>query len=400
MNMDFSFVRQKGKQYSVVGFIFSLLLFALACLLTWWRWPLAFVVSGLAMVVHLVLSFVNIWNSSREKTQKLVNCWVAVVGCTILYLYNLLSIEGKPFTISGYLEEFDTVDKIFHAVVILIYFVCMLGLWSSRRFSLKRCRNERRNGVIMEGPNGKQYLMPGNAATAWEIYRMDLDLDFSKDRIPEYLLSNRIADLMYEDFKESPSCILHFKPDNHYSDEQWKKEDRSAKWANYAYIMHDETARFWEKNGQYQKAKEYVDRLTEIYFQRGSGASFIDGISLADVREKVYRHFPESARDRAVELRCAQLAKQAQVERAAREEDLRRYEADAPKRAEERRKRMAEERLEEEERRLQQQMRAEKRAEQEQKLRTQYDAKMKNLDDRERVVNALLDKNTYTDEEN
>ena len=34
------------------------------------------------------------------------------------------------------------------------------------------------------------------------------------------------------------------------------------------------------------------------------------------------------------------------------------------------------------------------------RLRAEYDAKVRGLDDRERTLNAFLDKNTYTNEEN
>ena len=44
--------------------------------------------------------------------------------------------------------------------------------------------------------------------------------------------------------------------------------------------------------------------------------------------------------------------------------------------------------------------RAQTRAEKEARLRAEYDAKVQGLDDRERTLNAFLDKNTYTNEEN
>lgn len=119
-------------------------------------------------------------------------------------------------------------------------------------------------------------------------------------------------------------------------------------------------------------------------------------IDVKTTYDKVYRHFPEAKLAPDVQERVDALCARDQERRDKRAAELRRYEAEAPERA----RRNAERRLEQEEAELRRQMAAEKRAEEEKKLREAYEDKLHSLDARERALNAALDRNTYTNEEN
>lgn len=407
MGRVFPFVRKKKEQYGFFVFFLTLALFGLAVYLTFWvHWPLAFAVAWAAMMANIIKSYPDVLDSRREVWMRRLNFWIGLAGGTVTFLCSLLilvgdTLTGKAFPITWHLSDINLENKIFLAAVILVYFLFLCGALSGRRAASEEIRKAKRSAVKMEGPDGKQYLMPGDAKTAWRIYRKSSSLDDTAgstgiglyDNIPLALLGQRLADLMYGDFKQGKR-VLEEKPVDTFDDEAWKKADHRKFWDSYAFLMHAEAAMFWEENGQYETAKEYADRLTEIFLDlldRGVDASYHrwDMVDIARVRELVYYHFPDSARDQAVEQRCKALLKEAQEKRAAEAKEQRQSEADAPKRAEERR-------LEEEERQLKQQMRAEK----ERKLRAEYEAKMKRLDDQERTLNAFLDKNTYTNEEN
>lgn len=68
---------------------------------------------------------------------------------------------------------------------------------------MKKNRHYRRNkrcGPLLEGPDVPKYWVPLDLDVALEIYS-EISMSESIESIPRSLLCQRIADLMYEDFK-------------------------------------------------------------------------------------------------------------------------------------------------------------------------------------------------------
>ncbi len=397
MGRVFPFILKRKKQYGIFAFTLTLALFGLAVYLTFWvHWPLAFVVTWVAMVANFFMSIPNVLDSRREVWMKRLNTLIQLVGCTIVFYYNVLIHDGKIFLITWPFEEIGLGNTILLGGSALFYLFCLLAGLDVWRTHKRNMRNVKRSAVKMVGPDGKQYLMPGDAETGWAIERerADIDLTHSEGTVEIALLDQRMADLMFEEFQRG-KYELSEKPINGIDDKNWGKGktfDPEKLWADYAYGFHSRTAKYLEAQGLYDKAKEYMDRGTAILLKRGGYINRYTIMDSKELREKVYSHFPDTARDRAVEKAYSQLLNNAYAKQAQVEQEMREYEAGAAKRRLEREDRY----FEEEEHQLKQQMRAEK----EQKLRAEYEAKMRSLDDRERAVNALLDKNTYTNEEN
>lgn len=397
MGRVFPFVRKKKKQYGFFIFFLTLALFGLAVYLTFWvHWPLAFVVTWVAMLANFFMSTPSVLDSPREVWMKRLNTLIELVGCTIVFYYNVFVYDGKIFLITRPFEEIGLGNTIFLGGSALIYLFCLVAGLDAWRTYKRNIRKVRLSAVKMKGQDGKQYLMPGDAETGWAIERerSDIDLAQTNGTVVNALLDQRMADLMYEEFQRG-DYELREKPINGIENTNWGKGktfDPEKLWANFAYGFHSRTAKYLESQGLYDKAKEYMDRATAILLKRSSYINRYTILDSKELREKIYSHFPAAARDRTVEKAYSQLLNIANAKQAEVEQEMREYEAGAAKRRMEREARY----LEEEEHQLQQKMRAEK----EQKLRAEYEAKMKGLDDRERTLNALLDKNTYTNEEN
>lgn len=305
------------------------------------------------------------------------------------FAFNLLVFEGKVFLITLPFEEIGISSLIFVIICFVIYFFFLLVALNSNRADRKKIRQARAAAVKMKGTDGKEYRMPGDAATGWAIERELADFKLTRigGKAADALLDQRMADLMYEEFQRG-EYELSEKPINGIEDKNWgrgKALDPQKMWAGYAYELHSATASYFESQGLYDKAKEYMDRATEILLVRGDYVTRSDVIDSKELREKIYSHFPDSARNPAVEKAYAKLLDKAYAKQAAVEQEMREYEAGAAERRLEREAQYAEE---------------EARERWKEKLRAEYEAKMKSLDDRERTLNALLDNNTYTNEEN
>lgn len=301
------------------------------------------------------------------------------MGCTITFFYNLLIRNGKIVFITLPFEEVGLGDTIIIIGSAIFYLFC-LCCGSAWRDGKRSIRDVKRSAVKMEGADGKQYLMPGDLETALEIYR---DAYHKKDDPAIDLLNLRLSVLLYEEFKSGGKCVLERDPSGNLSYEAWKKLDPKEAWTEFTYGVYSWSIGVCEQNGQYQKAKGYVDHLTEIFFARKPVSSpWYDGAWLAKLREDVYSHLPDSARIKSIDQRCEELRKAAEADRERRAEELRQYEADAPKRRLEREARYYEE---------------EERERKKKQLQAEYEAKLKKVDDWSNALASAEDGTVYND---
>ena len=252
----------------------------------------------------------------------------------------------------------------------------------------------RARAVKVEGPDGKSYRVPGDLRTALALYSHVVE----EDSIPFRLYQERTADLMYEDFKKDGWYLE--KPED--MEESRFQETRKFLWTQRVAVLYAKAVQFrLLDHQQVDKARQDVDRLVEIAMVRTVKDDGVTTRHLAlELRRLVYASLPASQKDPAAEAKYDRMWRQEQGDYTA-------YQAEAPvrqaareewQRQEERRQRE----LAAEQARRQEEMarRAQTRAEKEARLRAEYDAKVQGLDDRERTLNAFLDKNTYTNEEN
>lgn len=383
MSTIFPFTKQKDKRYGTFGFLFTLALFGLAVYLTFWvKFLLSFVVSWCAMVVNCYASGRDVLDSAREVRMKRLNALIGLVGCTITFYYNVLIRDGKIFLITRPFEEVGLGDTIILSASALFYLICLCCALSAWRSNNHYIRDEKRSAVKMEGADGKQYLMPGSAETAWEVYT---ESEFTKDtKIARDVLSQHLADIMYEEFQRG-EYELRKNPFSNVDNEIWgygKSYDPRNVWADYAYSFHAETAKHMESRGLYDKAREYMDRCTEILLKRSSYVNRHDVMKSKELREKVYSHFPDSARNPAVEKAYAQVLNNAYEEQAKVDQRMREYEAGA-----------AERRLEREARYYEEEDRERKKKQ----LQAEYEAKLKKVDDWSNALASAEDGTVYND---
>ena len=151
--------------------------------------------------------------------------------------------------------------------------------------------------------------------------------------------------------------------------------------------MHIYAFAFWVKKGKYGSAKADIDRIIEVLIKRGHGKNFdFVFIEAMKFRTDFYENVPEDIRDPQIDSVCERV-----LEREIEDKEF--Y---TKQRLDELRKRLAqEEELREEQ--LEEELEKEKERK---KLREEYEQKLKNLDNRERTLNALLDNTAYTNEEN
>ena len=252
----------------------------------------------------------------------------------------------------------------------------------------------RARAVKVEGPDGKSYRMPGDLRTALALY----DHVAEEDSIPFRLYQERTADLMYEDFKKDGWYLE--KPED--MEESRFQETKKFLWTQRVAVLYAKAVQFrLLDHQQVDKARQDVDRLVEIAMVRNVKDDGVTTRHLAlELRRLVYASVPASQKDPAAEAKYDRMWRQEQGDYTA-------YQAEAParqaaveewQRQEERRQR--EQAAEQARRQEELARRAQARAEKEARLRAEYDAKVQGLDDRERTLNAFLDKNTYTNEEN
>ena len=191
---------------------------------------------------------------------------------------------------------------------------------------------------------------------------------------------------MYEDFKADGWNVN--RP-SEIEKEKYSANPQSL-WVHKIEEIYSKIILFRLNHQQYDKAKRNVDRLMEIAKKRNWKYNGKTTLYLAlELHRLVYAGIPDSEKDLAVEAKYEKLW----------QEEKANYDAwvkAAPARQAAAEKAMKEMQLEAEYQEAKRQLRAEKEA----KLRRQYESQMQSLDDRERTLNALLDNNTYTNEEN
>ena len=80
------------------------------------------------------------------------------------------TLTGKAFPITWRLSDINLENKIFLAAVILVYFLFLCGALSGRRAASEKSARQSARRSRWKA-DGKQYLMPSDAKTAWRIYR-------------------------------------------------------------------------------------------------------------------------------------------------------------------------------------------------------------------------------------
>lgn len=292
MGNIFPFVRKKGANrfFNILGLAANLL----ACFLSFGvRWPLAFAVCWLAMMINLIICATpDIFDTALDISFKRINFYLASFGCTIAFAYNLLVSEGKVFLITLPFEEIGISSLIFVIICFVIYFFSLLAMLDSNRADRKKICQTRAESVKMKGADGKEYRMPGDVATGWAIKRELADFKLTRigGKVADALLDQRMADLMYEEFQRG-EYELREKPINGIEDKNWgigKALDPQKLWAGYAYDFHSATANYFESQGMYDKAKEYIDRGTAILLERSDYVKRSTIIDSKELREKIY----------------------------------------------------------------------------------------------------------------
>lgn len=394
--------KKKGTGYGVFGFVFSVALFVLSCLLNWvWYWAGAcFFVTPVAMVVNMWFSMPQPLDTRREKTQKQINFLLGSVGCFVTFFLNIfMHSDGTLMTPSEFIET-GVANVIFVIALIVVYIIIFAYLASMRGVAKDKAKKAiyamTKGAVEMEGPDGKKYPIPNDYEIAWDMMFASSAYDNAHDvkaSIPEGLLVQHVADCMYQEFKNNKWEMFRPQPfevakwSNLKSGKYWFDKDYQKQWIKYAYSVHIYAFAFWVKNGKYGSAKADIDRIIEVLIKRGLGKNFdFVFIEAMKFRTDFYENVPEDIRDPQIDSVCERV-----LEREIEDKEF--Y---TKQRLDELRGRLAQE---QELREEQQEQELEKEKERK-KLREEYEQKLKNLDNRERTLNALLDNTAYTNEEN
>ena len=396
------FKKKKVTGYGVFGFVFSVALFVLSCLLNWvWYWAGAcFFVTPVAMVVNMWFSMPQPLDTRREKTQKQINFLLGSVGCFVTFFLNIfMHSDGTLMTPSEFIET-GVANVIFVIALIVVYIIIFAYLASMRGVAKDKAKKAiyamTKGAVEMEGPDGKKYPIPNDYEIAWDMMFASSAYDNAHDvkaSIPEGLLVQHVADCMYQEFKNNKWEMFRPQPfevakwSNLKSGKYWFDKDYQKQWIKYAYSLHIYAFAFWVKNGKYGSAKADIDRIIEVLIKRGLGKNFdFVFIEAMKFRTDFYENVPEDIRDPQIDSVCERV-----LEREIEDKEF--Y---TKQRLDELRGRLAQE---QELREEQQEQELEKEKERK-KLREEYEQKLKNLDNRERTLNALLDNTAYTNEEN
>lgn len=396
------FKKKKVTGYGVFGFVFSVALFVLSCLLNWvWYWAGAcFFVTPVAMVVNMWFSMPQPLDTRREKTQKQINFLLGSVGCFVTFFLNIfMHSDGTLMTPSEFIET-GVANVIFVIALIVVYIIIFAYLASMRGVAKDKAKKAiyamTKGAVEMEGPDGKKYPIPNDYEIAWDMMFASSAYDNAHDvkaSIPEGLLVQHVADCMYQEFKNNKWEMFRPQPfevakwSNLKSGKYWFDKDYQKQWIKYAYSVHIYAFAFWVKNGKYGSAKADIDRIIEVLIKRGLGKNFdFVFIEAMKFRTDFYENVPEDIRDPQIDSVCERV-----LEREIEDKEF--Y---TKQRLDELRGRLAQE---QELREEQQEQELEKEKERK-KLREEYEQKLKNLDNRERTLNALLDNTAYTNEEN
>ena len=247
------FKKKKGTGYGVFGFVFSVALFVLSCLLNWvWYWAGAcFFVTPVAMVVNMWFSMPQPLDTRREKTQKQINFLLGSVGCFVTFFLNIfMHSDGTLMTPSEFIET-GVANVIFVIALIVVYIIIFAYLASMRGVAKDKAKKAiyamTKGAVEMEGPDGKKYPIPNDYEIAWDMMFASSAYDNAHDvkaSIPEGLLVQHVADCMYQEFKNNKWEMFRPQPfevakwSNLKSGKYWFDKDYQKQWIKYDYSLH------------------------------------------------------------------------------------------------------------------------------------------------------------------
>ena len=420
MGRLFPLKKKKNERYGLPQLAMTLAALAVLALIAWlgdggkgakW-WYLAGVVWSMgamffaaANVGHENCLLADTWG---ERTLKLLCTLLGAAGYALGFCYHLYYLaflyrdpwlewretDEHTFLTLGQIWQENPLAAILVVAAGLIFLACLGKVLADVARGRAALWRGRAHAVKVEGPDGKSYRMPGDLRTALALYGHVAE----EDSIPFRLYQERTADLMYEDFKKDGWYLE--KPED--MEESRFQETKKFLWTQRVAVLYAKAVQFrLLDHQQVDKARQDVDRLVEIAMVRNVKDDGVTTRHLAlELRRLVYASVPASQKDPAAEAKYDRMWRQEQGDYTA-------YQAEAParqaareewQRQEERRQRE----LAAEQARRQEELarRAQARAEKEARLRAEYDAKVRGLDDRERTLNAFLDKNTYTNEEN
>ena len=363
----------------------------------WWNFFGCFL-SWIAIVFKTVMAdeeWYLLLDTHKERVLKWLFTLLGLIGYTFGFIYNLaytalynrshydFGEEAENAFISlGLLFQRSPLEAIIFVGAALIFAVCFLKVLQAIAKGYKERRYQIKHALLAMGPDGKKYRVPMSLDTAFEI----LDKAEDDKSIPLRLAQERVGDLMDEDFKADGWNVN--RP-SEIEKEKYSANPQSL-WVHKVEEIYSKIILFRLNHQQYDKAKRNVDRLMEIAKKRNWKYNGKTTLYLAlELHRLVYAGIPDSEKDLAVEAKYEKLW----------QEEKANYDAwvkAAPARQAAAEKAMKEMQLEAEYQEAKRQLRAEKEA----KLRRQYESQMQSLDDRERTLNALLDNNTYTNEEN
>lgn len=420
MGRLFPLKKKKNERYGLPQLAMTLAALAVLALIAWlgdggkgakwWYlagvvWSMVVMFSAAANVGHENCLLADTWG---ERTLKLLCTLLGAAGYTLSFCYHLYYLaflyrdpwlewretDEHTFLTLGQIWQENPLAAILVVAVGLIFLACLGKVLVGVARGRAALWRGRARAVKIEGPDGKRYRVPGDLRTALALYSHVAE----EDSIPFRLYQERTADLMYEDFKKDGWYLE--KPED--MEESRFQETKKFLWTQRVAVLYAKAVQFrLLDHQQVDKARQDVDRLVEIAMVRNVKDDGVTTRHLAlELRRLVYASLPASQKDPATEAKYDRMWRQEQGDYTA-------YQAEAPvrqaareewQRQEERRQRE----LAAEQARRQEELarRAQARAEKEARLRAEYDAKVQGLDDRERTLNAFLDSNTYTNEEN
>ena len=360
----------------------------------WWSFFGCFL-SWIAIVFKVVMAdeeWYLLLDTHKERVLKWISTLLGFVGYTLGFVYNLaytalynrshydFGEEAENAFISlGLLFQRSPLEAIIFVGASLIFAICFLKVLRAIAKGYKDRRYQIKQALLTVGPDGKKYRVPLDLDTAFEI----LDKVEEDNSIPLRLVQERVGDLMYEDFKADkwkinrPAGMDVAKFAGNYA----------SLWIQKVEAIYSKIILFWLNYQQYDRAKRDADRLMEITEKHSEERDGMTTLYLAlKFHRLVYAGLPDSEKNPDVEAKYEKLW----------QEEKANYDAwvkAAPARRAAAEKAMQEMQLEAEYQEAKRQIRAEKEA----KLRHQYEAKTKEVDDWFNAIASAQDGTVYSD---
>lgn len=364
----------------------------------WWSFFGCFL-SWIAIVFKVVMAdeeWYLLLDTHKERVLKWISTLLGFVGYTLGFGYNLaytalynrshydFGEEAENAFISlGLLFQRSPLEAIIFVGASLIFAICFLKVLRAIAKGYKDRRYQIKQALLTVGPDGKKYRVPMGLDTAFEI----LDKAEEDKSIPLRLVQERVGDLMYEDFKADRWNI--------HRPSEMEKEKYSANpqalWIHKVEEIYSKIILFRLNHQQYDRAKQNVDRLMEIAKERNwkyEGKTTL--YKALELHRLVYAGIPDSEKDPAVEAEYEKIWQREKAEYDA-------WVKAAPARRAAAEKAMQEMKLEAEYQEAKRQIQERERAEKEARLRRQYEAKTKEVDDWFNAIASAQDGTVYSD---